>query len=26
VIFFIILLITTAATMRWSNRSVSYDS
>lgn len=26
VIFFIILLIATAATMRWSNRSVSYDS
>lgn len=26
VIFFIILLVCTAATMRWSNRSVSYDS
>ena len=26
VIFFIILLICTAATMRWSNRSVTYDS
>lgn len=26
VVFFIILLICTAATMRWSNRSVSYDS
>ena len=26
VVFFIILLICTAATMRWSNRTVSYDS
>lgn len=26
VVFFIILLIATAATMRWSNRTVSYDS
>ncbi|MGI6640478.1 MAG: carbohydrate ABC transporter permease [Limnochordia bacterium] len=26
VVFFIILLVCTAATMRWSNRSVSYDS
>lgn len=26
VIFFVILLVCTAATMRWSNRSVSYDS
>lgn len=26
VIFFVILLVATVATMRWSNRSVSYDS
>ena len=26
VIFFLILLVATAATMRWSNRAVSYDS